>query len=104
MQASLTMLIFKCRQKKFFDTILDDRRNKSETWHRDSAAPTPYAKSTQQITCGTLAQEILEGRAQFSDAHEHNHQPLIFLPQSLIGYRVTSEREKNCYTGFPTGS
>ncbi|KAM7253574.1 hypothetical protein ACFE04_021728 [Oxalis oulophora] len=65
--------------KEVFDTVFDDRRNKSETWHRDSAAPTPYAKSTQQSTCGTSAQDILEGRVQLSDAQEHNHHPLIFF-------------------------
>ncbi|KAM7262391.1 hypothetical protein ACFE04_021468 [Oxalis oulophora] len=54
----------------------------------------PYASRTQQIACATLAQDILEGRAQISDAHKHNHQPLIFLAQSLIGGSVTNYREQ----------
>ncbi|KAM7267195.1 hypothetical protein ACFE04_009361 [Oxalis oulophora] len=90
-------------QKEFFKAVLDDRRKKSETWHRDAAARAPYAKPTQPITCATLGQDILEGRAQLSDAHEHKHQPLIFGPQSLIGGSVTSERERIAAQVFQPG-
>ena len=63
-------------------------------WHRDAAARVQYTKPVQPITCATFAQDVLEGRAKASHAHEHKHQPMIFGPASLVGGGLTSERER----------
>uniref|UniRef100_A0A5B6ZDQ7 Putative PP2A regulatory subunit TAP46 n=2 Tax=Davidia involucrata TaxID=16924 RepID=A0A5B6ZDQ7_DAVIN len=74
--------------------ILDEHTKRAEARHRDAAARAQYTKPAQPITCATFAQDVLEGRAQVSQAHEHKHQPLIFGPQSLVGGSLTSERER----------
>lgn len=74
--------------------ILDDRTKRAEAWHRDAAARVRYTIPAQPITCATFAQDVIEGRAQVSQAHEHKHQPLIFGPASLVGGNPTSERER----------
>lgn len=48
----------------------------------------------QPITCATFAQDVLEGRAEVSQAHDHKHKPLIFGPASLVGGSLTSERQR----------
>jgi hypothetical protein len=90
-------------EKEQFMAILDERRKKSETWHREAAARAPYAKPSQPITCATLGQDILEGRVKLSEAQEHKHQPLLFGPQSLISGSVTSERERIAAQVFQPG-
>ncbi|GAB4826207.1 PP2A regulatory subunit tap46 [Ancistrocladus abbreviatus] len=80
--------------KEFSRDILDERMEKAESWHRDSAARARYTKPAEPITCATFAQDVLEGRANVSQAHEHNHQPLIFGPASLVGGSLTTERER----------
>lgn len=67
---------------------------KAEAWHRDSAVRAQYTKPSQPITCATFAQDVLEGRAKASQAHDHKHQPLIFGPASLINGRFVTERER----------
>lgn len=74
--------------------ILDDRSKRAEAWHRDAATRVRYTIPAQPITCATFAQDVIEGRAQVSQAHEHKHQPLIFGPASLLGGNPTSERER----------
>lgn len=74
--------------------ILDDRTKRAEAWHRDAATRVRYTIPAQPITCATFAQDVIEGRAQVSQAHEHKHQPLIFGPASLVGGNPTSERER----------
>ncbi|XP_060174185.1 PP2A regulatory subunit TAP46-like isoform X2 [Lycium barbarum] len=81
-------------EREFSQLILDERTKVVETWHRDAAARAHYTKPAVPITCATFAQDVIEGRAQVSQAHEHKHQPLIFGPASLVGRNPTSEREK----------
>ncbi|OIT18883.1 PREDICTED: PP2A regulatory subunit TAP46-like [Nicotiana attenuata] len=81
-------------EKEFSQSILDERTKKVETWHRDAAARAHYTKPAAPITCATFAQDVIEGRAKVSQAHEHKHQPLIFGPASLVGRNPTTEREK----------
>ncbi|KAK1366448.1 PP2A regulatory subunit TAP46 [Heracleum sosnowskyi] len=84
--------------------ILDERAKTAEAWHRGAAARAQYTKPAAPITCATFAQDVLEGRAQVSQAHEHKHQqPLIFGPASLVGGRVTSERERMAAQVFQPG-
>ncbi|KAE8681388.1 PP2A regulatory subunit TAP46 [Hibiscus syriacus] len=81
-------------EKEFSETILDDRTKKAEAWHRDAEARVRYTQPAAPITCATFAQDVIEGRANVSQAHEHKHQPMIFGPQSLIGGSLASERER----------
>ncbi|KAK8301179.1 hypothetical protein V6Z12_D04G004100 [Gossypium hirsutum] len=81
-------------EKEFSQAILDDRTKKAEAWHRDAAARARYTQPAAPITCATFAQDVIEGRANVSQAHDHKHQPMIFGPQSLIGGSLTSERER----------
>lgn len=81
-------------EKEFSQIVLDERTKKAETWHRDAAARAHYTKPAAPITCATFAQDVIEGRATVSQAHEHKHQPLIFGPASLVGRNPTTEREK----------
>lgn len=81
-------------EKEFSQLVLDERTKKVETWHRDAAARAHYTNPAAPITCATFAQDVIEGRANVSQAHEHKHQPLIFGPASLVGRNPTTEREK----------
>nr|GMC71967.1 PP2A regulatory subunit TAP46-like [Ipomoea batatas] len=74
--------------------ILDERTKKAEAWHRDAAARSQYINPAMPITCATFAQDVIEGRANVSQVHEHKHQPLIFGPASLVGRNPTTERER----------
>lgn len=74
--------------------ILDERTKTAESWHRNAATRSQFIKPAEPITCAAFAQDVLEGRAQVSQAHEHKHQPHIFGPASLVGGRLTSERER----------
>ncbi|XP_008806428.1 PP2A regulatory subunit TAP46 [Phoenix dactylifera] len=80
--------------KEFTREILDERTKRAETWHRNAASEAPFLKPADPITCATFAQDVVEGRANISQAHEHKHQPLIFGPASLVGGRLMSERER----------
>ncbi|OAY45827.1 PP2A regulatory subunit TAP46 [Manihot esculenta] len=80
--------------KEFSQSILDERTKKAEAWHREAAARAQYTKPAPPITCATFAQDVLEGRANVSQAHDHKHQPMIFGPASLVGGSLTSERER----------
>lgn len=80
--------------KEVSESLLDERTKKAEAWHRDAAARAQYTKPVQPITCATFAQDVLEGRARASQAHEHKHQPLIFGPASLVGRNPATERER----------
>lgn len=79
--------------KEVSRAILDERAKRTEAWHRDAAARAQYTKPAPPITCATFAQDVLEGRATVSQVHEHKHQPMIFGPASLVGGRLTNERE-----------
>ncbi|KDO54219.1 hypothetical protein CISIN_1g015598mg [Citrus sinensis] len=81
-------------EEEFSEVVLDERSKKAESWHRDAAIRAQYTKPAQPITCATFAQDVLEGRAKVSQAHEHKHQPMIFGPASLVGGGLTSERER----------
>ncbi|CAA2968979.1 PP2A regulatory subunit TAP46-like [Olea europaea var. sylvestris] len=72
---------------------LDERTKKAEAWHRNAATRVRYTKPAPPITCATFAQDVIEGRANVSQAHEHKHQPMIFGPTSLVAKNPTSERE-----------
>ncbi|XP_048325800.2 PP2A regulatory subunit TAP46 [Ziziphus jujuba] len=89
--------------KEFSRDILDDRTRRAETWHRDAATRAQYTKPVQPITCATFAQDVLEGRAKASQAHDHKHQPLMFGPASLVGGSLTSERERMAAQVFQPG-
>ncbi|KAK6926024.1 TAP46-like protein [Dillenia turbinata] len=89
--------------EKEFSQALDDECVKRENWHRNAAVRAQYSKPTQPITCATFAQDVLEGRAKVSQAHEHKHQPLIFGPASLIGGNLSTERERMAAQVFQPG-
>ncbi|OVA08230.1 TAP42-like protein [Macleaya cordata] len=89
--------------KELAREILDERSKTAEAWHRNAAMRAPFTKPAQPITCATFAQDVVEGRAKVSQAHEHKHQPLIFGPQSLIAGRITSERERMAAQVFQPG-
>lgn len=80
--------------QEFSKDIMDERAKKAEAWHRNAAVRAQYTKPSPPITCATFAQDVLEGRAQASQAHEHKHQPLIFGPQSLVNGSFTNERAR----------
>ncbi|KAL7191428.1 hypothetical protein ACSBR2_023496 [Camellia fascicularis] len=79
---------------KDISQVLDKRTKRAEAWHRDAADRAHYTGPAQPITCATFAQDVIEGRAKVSQAHEHKHQPMIFGPASLVGGNPTSERER----------
>ncbi|CAI9092583.1 OLC1v1027867C1 [Oldenlandia corymbosa var. corymbosa] len=81
-------------EKEVSQAILDERAQKAEAWHRDAATRARFTKPSPPITCATFAQDVLEGRRQVSEVHEHKHQPLIFGPASLVGKNPTSDRER----------
>ncbi|XP_051138175.1 PP2A regulatory subunit TAP46 [Andrographis paniculata] len=81
-------------ENEFSHSTLDERTKKAEAWHRDAATRVRYTTPAAPITCATFAQDVLEGRANVSQYHEHKHQPMIFGPASLVGRNPTSEREK----------
>ncbi|THU70466.1 hypothetical protein C4D60_Mb08t25310 [Musa balbisiana] len=87
----------------FAREILDERTKRAETWHRNAASKAAVSKPAEPITCATFAQDVIEGRAQLSQAHEHKHQPMIFGPASLVGGRLTSERERMAAQVFQPG-
>ncbi|WOK99869.1 PP2A regulatory subunit TAP46 [Canna indica] len=101
------LIAVKERQSKegedFAHEILDERIKRAETWHRNAASQTAFTKPAEPITCATFAQDVIEGRAKVSQAHEHKHQPMIFGPASLIGGRLTSERERMAAQVFQPG-
>ncbi|CAO2145529.1 unnamed protein product [Urochloa humidicola] len=101
------LLAVKERKEKdgnaFAREMLDERTQKAEAWHHNAANRAPYAKPADPITCATFAQDVLEGRASVSQAHEHKHQPLIFGPASLVGGGLTSERERMAAQVFQPG-
>ncbi|TVU50800.1 hypothetical protein EJB05_02190 [Eragrostis curvula] len=92
------LLAVKERKEKdgnaFAREMLDERTKKAEAWHHNAASRAPYSKPADPITCATFAQDVIEGRASVSQAHDHNHQPLIFGPASLVGGGLTSDRER----------
>ncbi|KAI9078991.1 hypothetical protein K1719_039038 [Acacia pycnantha] len=97
--------------KKFSLDILDELAKKAEAWHRDSIARAKYAKLEMPITCATFAQDVVEGRANVSQAHDHKHQPLIFGFASFMNENLTSEREimavrvsSQCFLSRPSPS
>ncbi|XP_020584807.1 PP2A regulatory subunit TAP46 [Phalaenopsis equestris] len=87
----------------FAREVLDERTQKAEMWHKTAASRAPFLKPSQPITCATFAQDVIEGRAKASEAHEHKHHPLIFGPASLIGGKLTSERERMAAQVFQPG-
>ncbi|KAK5777891.1 hypothetical protein PVK06_045858 [Gossypium arboreum] len=91
---TISLAICKEGEKEFSQAILDDRTKKAEAWHRDAATRAQYTKPAPPITCATFAQDVIEGRANVSQAHDHKHEPIIFGPQSLTGGSFTSERER----------
>ncbi|OIV96838.1 hypothetical protein TanjilG_08699 [Lupinus angustifolius] len=80
--------------KEFSKEVLDDCAKKAEAWHHAAAVHARYTKPTPPITCATFAQDVLEGRTNASQAHDHKHQPLIFGPASLVNGSLTTERER----------
>ncbi|PIA49806.1 hypothetical protein AQUCO_01300505v1 [Aquilegia coerulea] len=81
-------------EKEVAREVLDERIKTAEAWHRNAATRSQFIKPAQPITCATFAQDVVEGRAKISDTHEHKHQPYIFGPASVVGGRITSERER----------
>ncbi|XP_077249623.1 2A phosphatase associated protein of 46 kD [Tasmannia lanceolata] len=89
--------------KELDQAILDERARQAEAFHRKAAIQAQFSKPAQPITCATFAQDVLEGRAKASEAHEHKHQPMIFGPASVIGGKLTSERERLAAQVFQPG-
>lgn len=89
--------------QEFDESLLDERARKAEIWHRNAALHANFSKPAKPITCATFAQDVIEGRAKASQAHEHKHQPLIFGPTSLISGRPSSERERMAAQVFQPG-
>ncbi|KAL0921982.1 hypothetical protein M5K25_005938 [Dendrobium thyrsiflorum] len=87
----------------FAREVLDERTQKAEMWHKTVASRAPFLKPSQPIACATFAQDVIEGRAKASQVHEHKHQPLIFGPATLIGGKLTSERERVAAQVFQPG-
>ncbi|XP_076943489.1 PP2A regulatory subunit TAP46-like [Bidens hawaiensis] len=83
--------------------VLEERAKTVEDWHRNAAARARYTKPAAPITCATFAQDVLEGRAKVSQAHDHKHQPIMFGPASLVGGSITSERERIAAQVFQPG-
>ncbi|PWA36605.1 PP2A regulatory subunit TAP46 [Artemisia annua] len=83
--------------------ILEERAKNVEDWHRKAADQARYTKPEVPITCATFPQDVLEGRAKVSHAHDHKHQPLMFGPAGLLGGSITSERERIAAQVFQTG-
>nr|ANS83628.1 protein phosphatase 2A [Codonopsis pilosula] len=83
--------------------VLEERAKTAEDWHRTSAARARYTKPAQPITCATFAQDVLEGRAKVSEAHDHKHPPMMFGPASVVGGSLTSERERMAAQVFQPG-
>ncbi|KAK9145569.1 hypothetical protein Sjap_005472 [Stephania japonica] len=90
-------------EKGIAQDILDERLKTAEDWHRNAAARARFTKPAQPITCATFAQDVLEGRANVSQAHDHKHQPLIFGPASLVGGNLTTQRERMAAQVFQPG-
>ncbi|KAG0479869.1 hypothetical protein HPP92_010491 [Vanilla planifolia] len=88
---------------EFAKELMDERIKRAEMWHRSAASQAPFLKPAQPITCATYAQDVIEGRAKASEAHEHKHQPLIFGPASLISGKLTNERERMAAQVFQPG-
>ncbi|KAI4380636.1 hypothetical protein MLD38_006804 [Melastoma candidum] len=80
--------------EEFSRAVLDERAKSAEAWHKNASVRARYTKPAPPITCATFAQDVLEGRAKVSEAHEHKHQPLIFGPASLVNGALTTERAK----------
>ncbi|KAF8380024.1 hypothetical protein HHK36_027493 [Tetracentron sinense] len=89
--------------KEIAQAVLDERSKRAEDWHRDAAIKAQFTKPVQPITCAMFAQDVVEGRAKVSQAHEHKRQPLIFGPASLVCGRLTSERERMAAQVFQPG-
>ncbi|XP_052173402.1 PP2A regulatory subunit TAP46 [Diospyros lotus] len=90
-------------EKEIAQAILDERTKRAEAWHRDAAARAPHARPAQPITCAAFAQDVLEGRADISQAHNHKHQPIIFGPASLVSGNLSTERERMAAQVFQPG-
>ncbi|KAL8167670.1 hypothetical protein V2J09_009169 [Rumex salicifolius] len=103
MLSAMKELQLQDKDKNLSPTILDERAKKAESWHSDAASREKYGKPAEPITCATFAQDVLEGRAQVLQAHEHKHQPLIFGPASLVGGTLTTERERMAAQVFQPG-
>ncbi|XP_058100495.1 PP2A regulatory subunit TAP46 isoform X4 [Magnolia sinica] len=89
--------------KEFAQEVLDERAKKAESWHRNAAFQAQFSKPAQPITCATFAQDVIEGRAKASQAHEHKHQPMIFGPASVMNRKLTTERERMAAQVFQPG-
>ncbi|KAJ8772014.1 hypothetical protein K2173_027191 [Erythroxylum novogranatense] len=88
---------------EFSKSVLDERSKRAEAWHRDASIRAQYIKPAQPITCATFAQDVLEGRAKASQAHDHKHQPMIFGPASILGGGLIGERERMAAQVFQPG-
>ncbi|KAG6745552.1 hypothetical protein POTOM_050048 [Populus tomentosa] len=89
--------------KAFSQIILDERAKKAEDWHRDAAVKARYTQPAPPITCATFAQDVLEGRAKVSEAHDHKHLPVTFGPASIVGGSLSNERERMTAQVFQPG-
>ncbi|CAH1411967.1 unnamed protein product [Lactuca virosa] len=88
------------------EAILEERAKTVQDWHRNAAARARYMKPATPITCATFAQDVLEGRANVSQPHDHKHQqPLLFGPASLVGggSLLTNDRERIAAQVFQPG-
>ncbi|XP_011044650.1 PREDICTED: PP2A regulatory subunit TAP46 [Populus euphratica] len=90
-------------EKAFSQMILDERARKAEDWHRDAAVKARYTQPALPITCATFAQDVLEGRAKVSEAHDHKHLPVTFGPASIVGGSLSNERERMTAQVFQPG-
>ncbi|KAJ1392649.1 TAP46-like protein [Sesbania bispinosa] len=82
------------KEEEMLSAVKDRQAKKAEAWHRDAAVHAQYTKPSPPITCATFAQDVLEGRAKASQAHDHKHQPLLFGPASLVNGSLATDRER----------
>ncbi|KAJ7514942.1 hypothetical protein O6H91_23G066200 [Diphasiastrum complanatum] len=74
--------------------LLDERHAKAEAWHRDASSKAKSFKPVKAIACASFAQDVIEGRANLSEGHQHAHQSVLFGPATLSRGSITTERER----------
>ncbi|KAM0891402.1 hypothetical protein ACQ4PT_026431 [Festuca glaucescens] len=92
------LLAVKERKEKdgsaFAREMLDERTQKAEAWHHNAASRAPYSEPANPITCATFAQDVIEGRASVSQAHDHKTSTDDIWTCKSCWRGLTSERKE----------